>query len=113
MSAGFDIDGEVFWGTNGAIEAYLEAMGRVARERFGLDDPLTRFLHDALVEFCPGYVLFLDEFLTSPDGRKRFLLVLDGATHALLRGDNFSEFGKNWVATVVSAFRERLVRLDA
>ena len=26
MSAGFKVAGEVFWGTNGAVEAYVETM---------------------------------------------------------------------------------------
>jgi hypothetical protein len=40
MSAGFKVAGEVFWGTNGAVEACLEVLAAQAAVRFGRDDRL-------------------------------------------------------------------------
>ena len=43
MSAAFDFRDEVFWGSNGSIEVYLEALGDEAAARFGAADPLATF----------------------------------------------------------------------
>ena len=42
MSAGFKVAGDVFWGTNGAVKAYVEAMAADAAARFGAGDRLAQ-----------------------------------------------------------------------
>lgn len=41
MSAGFKVVDEVFWGTNGAVEAYVEALAGQATTWLGSDYPIT------------------------------------------------------------------------
>lgn len=113
MSAGFKVDGEVFWGTNGAVEAYVEAMGAIALELFGADDPMTAFFRDELEGIFPGRVVVLNECLDTRGKRTRLLRVLDDATHRILSSDTFTEHGRDWVATVVAELRSKLVQLDA
>jgi hypothetical protein len=108
MSAGFEVAGEVFWGTNGAVEAYVEAMAADAAARFGSAVPLAAYLAEQRDSFSAGRVLFLDEWLTDAAGRERFLAVLDTATERLLQGDTFSEYGREWVASVVASLRIRV-----
>jgi hypothetical protein len=43
MGAGFEVADEVFWGTNAAVEASVEALAAQAAARFGPDDPLAPF----------------------------------------------------------------------
>jgi hypothetical protein len=112
MSAGFDVAGEVFWGTNGAIEAYVESMAAVAAQAFGAADPLATFLRAELEGFFPGKVVALDDYVDGPDDRRRLLQVLDDATEQLLEGDTFTAYGRSWVATTISALRAKLIQLD-
>jgi hypothetical protein len=108
MSAGFRVGGEVFWGTNGAVEAYLEALADLAAARLGLDDPLAAFLREERDVFQAGRVVPLDGWLAAPAGRALLEGLLDGAADRLLREGVFSEYGREWVATVVSALRARV-----
>jgi hypothetical protein len=108
MSAGFKVTGEVFWGTNGAVEAYVEAMAADAAGRLGPDDPLAVYLAEQRDSFASGRVLYVDEFLVDAAGRARFQAVLDAATARLLRDDLFSDYGREWVASVVAALRARI-----
>ncbi len=113
MSAGFKVDGEVFWGTNGAVEAYVEAMEDVACKLFGPDDLLARFFRDELEVFFLGKVVCLDQCLETRDSPTRLLQLLDGATRQLLVGNTFTEYGRAWVDTEIAQLRAKLRQLEA
>lgn len=108
MSAGFEVADEVFWGTNGAVEAYVEAMAAHANSRFGSDDPLAVFLRETVAEYFPGRVVSLDQWVADAPGCGKMLELLDAATEQLLREGAFTDYGREWVATVVTALRERI-----
>jgi hypothetical protein len=108
MSAGFKVAGDLFWGTNGAVEAYLETMAALAESRLGSDDPLAAYLAEQRDSFSSGRVLFLDEWLADAASRGRFLELLDATTEQLLREGAFSEYGREWVASVVAALGARI-----
>jgi hypothetical protein len=108
MSAGFEVADEVFWGTNGAVEAYVEALAAQAAARFGPDDPISVYFQEERDGFYGGKILILDEWLADCGGRKRFIELLDAATEQLLREGEFTEYGREWVATVVASLRCRI-----
>ena len=108
MSAGFKFAGEVFWGTNGAVEAYVEALAALAADRFGPDAPLAAFFRVQRDSFTAGRVLYLDEWLADAEGRAQFLALLDAATKQLLNAGEFTEYGREWVMTVMGALRTRI-----
>ena len=108
MSAGFKVAGEVFWGTNGAVEAYVETMAVLAVSRYDTDDPLAAYLAEQRDSFSMGRVLYLDEWLANEASRGRFLELLDVATEQLLWEGAFTEYGREWVASVVTALRARI-----
>lgn len=108
MSAAFKVGGEVFWGTNGAVEAYAEALAAQAATRLGPDHPLAVHFREERDGFYGGKFLFLDEWLTDAAGRERFLVLLDAATEQLLREGAFSEYGREWVACVMAAVRAKI-----
>jgi hypothetical protein len=107
MSAGFKVGGEVFWGTNGSVEAYVEVLAGLAAARFGPGDPLTVYLAGQRDSFSMGRVLYLDEWLAHPTARQRFLGLLDAATKQLLQDGVFTAYGQEWVATVITSLRAR------
>ena len=112
MSAGFCVDDEVFWGTNGSVQAYVEALTTQAAARFGAADPFVVFLREELEGFFPGKVVFLDAWLGDDARRKQFVEILDAATNQLLGEGGFTEYGLEWVQSVVVAqFRARLARI--
>ena len=108
MSAGFKVAGEFFWGTNGAVEAYVEALAGLAAARFGPDDPLSAFFCDERDAFFTGKIVFLDRFLTSPQSRRRLVELFDGATEQLLREGAFSDYGREWVESTMRPLQARL-----
>ena len=108
MSAGFKIADDVFWGTNGAVEAYAEALAAQAVARLGKDAPLARFFQDERDGFYSGKILFLDPWLTDSDEREQLVGLLDTATEQLLREEAFTEYGREWVASVVASLRARV-----
>jgi hypothetical protein len=108
MSAGFKVADEVFWGTNGAVEAYVEALATQAAARFGPDDALAAFFREERERFFTGKVVFLDELLAGPAVRGRFLEVLDAATEQLLQEGVFTEYGREWVESVMERLRGRI-----
>ncbi len=112
MSAGFKIAGEVYWGTNGGVEAFVEALADAAGRRFGPTDPLAAFFREEREAFFTGKVVFLDELLVDAAARARFLEVLKWATQELLRGDELTEYGKEWAAAC-SAWLESRARGNA
>jgi hypothetical protein len=109
MSAGFKVAGEVFWGTNGAVESYVEALAVQAATRFGPDSPLTVFFRGERDGFSSGKIVYLDKWLTDAAGRERFLELLEAATEQLLREGAFTEYGREWVASVIASLRARVV----
>jgi hypothetical protein len=109
MSAGFSVAGEVFWGTNGAVEIYLETLAAQAAVRVGPDDPLTAFFREEREGFFMGKVVFLDEWLTDEVRREQFLEILDAATAQILREGGFSGYGREWAASLAKGLRSRLV----
>jgi hypothetical protein len=108
MSAGFRVAGEVFWGTNGAVETYIEALAAQAAARLGPDDPLAAFFRDEREAFSAGRVVSIDGWLGEAAGRGRFLDILDAATDQLLGDGAFTEYGREWVASVVAQLRARI-----
>jgi hypothetical protein len=108
MSAGFKVDNEVYWGTNGAVEAYAEALAAQATNRLGPDHPLSVYFREEFEGFYGGKILFLDEWLTDSADRERFLELLDAATNQLLQDEVFTDYGRNWVASVVADLRVRI-----
>jgi hypothetical protein len=59
-----------------------------------------------------GAVIFLDEVLPDASAYQQFIQLLDGATQALLEANTFSEYGREWVETVVGSLRTRLSYLS-
>lgn len=109
MSAGFKIAGEVFWGTNGAVEEYVAAIAEEATARFGPNDGIAAFFRDERDSFASGRVVFLDRLLRDSESRARFLTVLDAATERLQRAGTFTEYGRNWVEYTISRLRAKVV----
>jgi hypothetical protein len=112
MSAGFSFAGRVHWGTNGAIETYLESLSQVAADRLGPDDRLAAAFREARDGFHMGTVIYLDGILTEPGDPGQFVRLLDQATDRLLREQAFTEYGREWVATEIRALRDRLAEAD-
>ena len=108
MSAGFNIDGKTFYGTNGAIESYIEAIAKHAEARFGVDDEIAVFFRDAKRGYFTGMIVFLDPLLRDSRVRTRFIGLLDAATEDLLRQELFTEMGRSWVSTRMAEFRRHL-----
>ena len=113
MSAGFKVAGEVFWGTNGAVEEYVGALADLAASRLGPDDRLAAFLTDERDGYHTGKIVFLDRWLADPAGRARFLGLLDAATERLLAAGAFTEYGREWVATEIARLRATIAALDS
>lgn len=108
MSAGFDVSGEVCWGSNGSIEVYLEVLGELAAARLGADHPMTAFFHDELETFFIGKVVRLDEILVDSASCERFLDLLDAATKLLLEREVFTDHGRTWADWMVGQLRARI-----
>ena len=108
MSAGFEVAGEMFWGSNGAVEAYIETLAALAAKRLGPDAPLAMFFRNERDRFQMGHVVFLNDRLTDAAGRVQFLDLLDAATEQLLWEEAFTEYGQEWVASVVTELRTRI-----
>jgi len=112
MSAGFKIDEEVFWGTNGAIEAYVSQIGATAARLFGPRDALATFFQQQLEGFFPGIVVVLDDHLAGPEACRRFLGALDESTSQLLHDGTFTALGREWVETVMARLHEKVAKLS-
>jgi hypothetical protein len=108
MSAGFDIDGETFWGSNGAIEAYVEAMAEQSAQRFGPAHRWTAFFRGEREGFFPGKIVCLDAQVTDAESRAELVELLDLATEALNRRQLFTEVGKQWAAATIPRLRTRI-----
>ena len=109
MPAGFDIGGKTFYGSNGAIERYIEAIGEHAATRFGPDDEIAAFFREAKEGYFTGMIVFLDPLLRDAASRTRFVELLDAATDDLLKQNVWTEMGKTWVSTRIAEFRQHLV----
>ena len=108
MSAGFKVAGRVFWGTNGAVETYLEELATVASARFGPESRFARFFGYEREAFAMGRIVFLDAWLTDPVAREQLVELFEVATQQLLRDDAFSEYGQAWVAAVIPELQARI-----
>ncbi len=108
MSAAFVIGDDVFWGTNGAVEAYAEALAGQAAARLGPAHPLAVHFQEERNGFYGGKFMFLDQWLADAAGRELFLVLLDAATEQLLQDGAFTEYGHEWVATVMADLRMRV-----
>ena len=108
MSAGFKVGDDVLWGTNGAVETYVESLAAQATARFGPDEPLAAFFRHERETFFMGTVVVLDEWLGDDACRERFLEILDAATDQLLRERGFSEYGREWVVAVAAGLRAKI-----
>lgn len=108
MSSGFKVADEIVWGTNGAVEGLLETLGRYAANRYGTEDRLAAFCRDHADQPAWGWVIHLDEVLTDPTDRQKFRNVLDAAIAELSAGDEYTEYGKNWLRYAVGWLHERL-----
>lgn len=109
MSAGFNFRGETYWGTNGAIEIYLEALTDESKARFGMANPMMTFFHQEREEFFMGKIVFLDALLPDADSCQRFIQVFDAATDQIMRTDVFSEYGRLWIKETLGLLRQRIV----
>ncbi len=74
----------------------------------GPDAPLAVFFQDERDGFYGGKIVFLDEWLADAASRGCFLELLDAATEQLLREGAFTEYGREWVVSVVAALRARV-----
>lgn len=108
MTAGFKVEDKVFCGTNGAVEAYVVAMAAQATAQYGADAPLSVFFQDEADGFYDSKLLFLDEWLADAASRERFLGLLDAATEQLLREGVFTEYGREWVGSVIADLRTQI-----
>jgi hypothetical protein len=110
MSAAFSIGDSDYWGTNGAIEAYLGRMACLAADTPSINPILVAWLAEERESFFTGYVVFLDEVLTDERVISQFLGLLDRATAEFLRGDEFTEYGKDWIRAEIPRLRAQLAQ---
>jgi hypothetical protein len=110
MGAGFKFDDRIFWGTNSAVEAYLEALAHLAAERFGPDDALAAFLRDEHDGFFTGKIVFLTGVLPDKPSRDKFLTILAAAEQ--LRGE-FTDHGRAWIDGEIRSLSERIASPDS
>jgi hypothetical protein len=106
MPAGFEFADEVFWGSNGAVEAYVETLAQLAAERFGDADDLAAFFRDEAGGFFTGKVVFLTEVLPDKPSRDKFLHLLAAASERLR--DEFTDLGRAWIDDVIRRLGERI-----
>jgi len=97
VSAGFEVAGEVVWGTNGAIEAYLDCLADASAALVGAEDRMTTFFRDERAMFNMGAIVRLDALLGSADAKTRLLAVFDLATTRLQTSGIFSDYGLQWL----------------
>ena len=111
MSSAFHIGDDTFWGSNGAIDTYVEIMKDLAVAHFGTQDALAVHLTEVHEYFRTGArsrVVLLDNWLLDAESRDRFLWLLDTATELVLRQGTFTDAGREWIAMVVSKLRTRI-----
>jgi hypothetical protein len=113
MSAGFDIYGKVYWGTNGAVEAYVQALATRAANTLGPDNPLATFLHQEHQGFFPGKIVFLDDWVKDASARQVLLALFDEATRDLLERKAFTDLGERWIATEIRDLRADLAAIGS
>ena len=108
MGAGFHINEQVFWGSNGAVEAYVEKMAERSAACFGADHPWTQFFREEREGFFPGKVVFLDQLVSDAESRAPLIALLDFATNEILERGTFSDVGRQWIAETISALRSHI-----
>jgi len=97
VSAGFEVAGEVVWGTNGAIEAYLDCLADASAALVGAEDRMTAFFREERATFNMGAIVRLDMLLGNADAKTRLLAVFDLATTQLQESGIFSDHGLQWL----------------
>jgi hypothetical protein len=110
MSSAFDYNQYTIWGTNGTIEAYLESLCRLAAETPGTDAALRLWLEKERNHFFSGAVVFLGEVLADPTVAKQFLALFERATAEFLSGDEFTEYGKEWLRTAPHELHAHIIK---
>jgi hypothetical protein len=111
MSSAFHIGDDTFWGSNGAIDTYLEIMKDLAVAHFGAQDPLAVHLtevHESRRSSARSRVVLLDHWLLDTESRDRFLWLLDTATDVVLQQGTFTNAGREWIAMIVTKLRTRI-----
>jgi hypothetical protein len=112
LSAGFQISGETFWGTNGAVEEYVASLAEQASVQHGAGDPMAVFFRDELEGFFSGKIVFLDRIVNDAGSREKFAALLDLATEDLIGKNAFTPAGVEWVQSTMRQLRDR-IRRDA
>jgi len=97
VSAGFEVTGEIVWGTNGAIEAYLDCLADASASLVGAEDRMSAFFRDERAMFNMGAIVRLDALLANADARPRLLAVFDLATTQLQASGILTDYGMNWL----------------
>ncbi len=108
MSAGFRLDDTVFWGSNGAIEAYLEALAEQATLHLGRPHPVAEHFRSERECLFTGAVVDLSPIAVDITSRARLLELFDLATEQLLGTGTFTEAGRTWVRDVIGDLRRHL-----
>ena len=96
MSAAFEFRGTLCWGSNGTVEDYLGWMASAAA-RPGTERALADWLADWRDAFFTGAVVTLADVLTDGERAAQFIRLFDGATAAFLEGDQYTDYGKQWL----------------
>jgi hypothetical protein len=105
VSAAFANGDDLVWGTNGAIEVYLEHLAASAAARFGADDPQAEFFRLQRAAFNMGTVVRLDELLGDAARRARLLAVFDAATIGMRDCGELTAHGLEWLAAAAPQIR--------
>lgn len=108
MSAGLSINENTVWGTDGAVEALVDAMHREAAEWLGYDAPLTVFLRNEHETFYMGKVVFLDDWFKDMTSRLELLEVVNAGAEQLVEQGTFSGYGREWISQMVEELQMAL-----
>lgn len=97
MSAALKLKGELFWGTNGLVEACLEAFADSAEPGIREDDAIAAWCRQERERFFPGAVVALDPLVETGAIRNRLALVVARSEELLKRNGGLSDAGVAWV----------------
>src|SRR5262249_11324650 len=105
VSAAIACGAELVWGSNGAIELYLEQLAAAAAVHGGPDDRLVRFFAFERAAFNMGAVVQLDTLLGDPAQRTHLLQVFDDATSRMRDCGELTEHGVQWLEAAAPQIR--------
>jgi hypothetical protein len=97
MPAGLQCRGKIVWGTNGMIEACLDAFEKIACERYGISDEIVSWCRSQRTAFFPGAVVEMDSLVQTDDARRRILSVVLKSFATLKKDFSLTDVGKAWV----------------